>query len=164
MLNDVTGTSIEGDVTVKAECKHENAIYPEITDSQHKITCSCGYEVTEAHNPGENGKCVCGKVIVATVTVGGSTTYYTTADGAFSAAEDAIDNDSTATPTVTILANASVDTTVDLRDNKVSLVVNKDVILSLNAVFTWAAMFPAQAPLPERAIWAYSAQEPSAAV
>ena len=41
------------DVTVKKECKHENATYPTeyITETQHKITCSCGYEVTENHTP-----------------------------------------------------------------------------------------------------------------
>ena len=49
MLTNVTGTSIDGDVTVKAVCDHANAAYPEITDTQHKIVCSCGYEVTGEH-------------------------------------------------------------------------------------------------------------------
>ena len=51
MLTDVTGTSIEGDVTVKAVCDHANSTYPAdgITDTQHKLVCACGYAVTGDH-------------------------------------------------------------------------------------------------------------------
>ena len=69
-------TSISGDVTVKAECKHENITYPEsgITDTQHTLVCSCGYEETEKHTPDAGGytvnddgthsfTCACGEII-----------------------------------------------------------------------------------------------------
>ena len=43
---EITGS----DVTVKKECKHENATYSNITATQHTIDCSCGYNVAEDHS------------------------------------------------------------------------------------------------------------------
>lgn len=58
---EITGS----DVTVKKECKHENVTYPTeyITETQHKVVCSCGYEGTVGHTyDKDTHKCACGTV------------------------------------------------------------------------------------------------------
>ena len=65
-------TEIIGDVTVKAICKHESPTYSEITNAQHKIVCSCGYETTESHKFDENDKCDCGTVEITDIEVIGN--------------------------------------------------------------------------------------------
>lgn len=95
----------------------------------HHRTCALNSDHTDygVCYPGEDGKCtVCGTTLVASLTSGGTTYYYATADDAFTAAKNAGNG------TVTILANAEITEKWYLYSySEISLVVKENVTLTL---------------------------------
>ncbi len=102
-------------------------------DGTHKGTCVCGQEgVSVPHTaPDAEGKCVCGAVIVASVTIADETTYFGTLDAALNKAEGQ-------TATVTMLAAGEITNSIEFESpSDVTLNLNGQTITARRGLYVW---------------------------
>lgn len=103
LITDLSGRSLAGTVTV-GECKHSYSTWTDKEDGENHIgTCVvCGHEETKPHDWNTDGSCKaegCTAQAAASVTAGGTTSYYTNLTEAWA---DAVAADSA---TITLLAD-----------------------------------------------------------